>query len=493
MTDFFVLSRPARMASRMTNTSEAEMHHLFRRKRILIRLEERFASLSDPRETFLLAVNQCLRFCPNVAVYVPGLAASLLNRCKMLSHGTHGSGGNLASVRSDDTAGFDAILSVGTRVRSCGHWITVNSGGWVARLAASDSGVDELFWEKHPSNPIGAIAAACLGSAGVFLRIIETGAPRAGEFSLFSHETAQPGALYVGPELPNSPIALTTFLVGCGAVANGWAYTIRRLPVTGEVQAIDGQSIQLENLGSYVTADRSWLKRPKVELMRALLFPAIRVTERPDEWEFFKIRVEHGLTVPNIIVNGLDNVATRHSVQRLWPDVLIDMAAGGLTSQVIVSQPRRGGLCLLHGLHRPPNELTWAERLSRDTGLPIERILNEPTTPITQQDIESAPPEKRPDLERARGRLICGHITQRNREMEGFDDDFAPAVPFVTTWSGAVGAAETMKYLMGHRHVSSLHYQKSFESGRLRGLGMTCTSNCECRQLTPKSSGLKGP
>ncbi len=71
--------------------------------------------------------------------------------------------------------------------------------------------------------------------------------------------------------------------------------------------------------------------------------------------------------------------------------------------------------------------------------------------------------------------------------MEGHDPDFAPAVPFVTAFSGIRGAAETMKWLMGHRCVHSLHFQHSFESGRSRALDMTCNPGCECqvpRRLT---------
>jgi hypothetical protein len=44
-----------------------------------------------------------------------------------------------------------------------------------------------------------------------------------------------------------------------------------------------------------------------------------------------------------------------------------------------------------------------------------------------------------------------------------------------------VGAAETMKWLMGHRHPNSLHFQKSFESSRSRALEMKCDPACQCQ------------
>src|SRR5258707_13283273 len=63
-------------------------------------------------------------------------------------------------------------------------------------------------------------------------------------------------------------------------------------------------------------------------------FPLIRpisnidVRDRSDQWEFFKIRLVHGLKVAPLIITGLDNVRSRHSVQRVWPETLIDMGAG---------------------------------------------------------------------------------------------------------------------------------------------------------------------
>lgn len=261
------------------------------------------------------------------------------------------------------------------------------------------------------------------------------------------------------------------------------AYAVKRLPITGRLEGIDRQSLRTENLGPYVAAGRQWLGKPKVEVIRDLLSPAIEVVPRAEEWELFKIRLSFGVAVPPLIVSGLDNVETRHAVQRIWPEVLIDMAAGGLTTQVIVKKRADDGLCLLRALTLSANEISYTDRLAMETGLRRERILNEPTTPITQGDIDAAPPDKRPALERARqqGQLICGRVTEQNLKLEGYDPDFAPAVPFVTAFSGVIGAAETIKCLMGHRNRRSLHYQRNFQSSRGRALEMKCDVGCECQ------------
>jgi hypothetical protein len=136
-------------------------------------------------------------------------------------------------------------------------------------------------------------------------------------------------------------------------------------------------------------------------------------------------------------------------------------------------------ICLLQALEVPPNEVDWAERLAQQTGLSAERIRQDPTSEITTADIAAADPNLRPLLENAQGTLICGRVTEQNLTMEGHDPNFAPAVPFVTAFSGIIGAAETMKYLMGCSQA--LHYQQNFFSYRGRALHMRCNSQCECR------------
>jgi len=230
---------------------------------------------------------------------------------------------------------------------------------------------------------------------------------------------------------------------------------------------VDRQSLGIENLGPYVAASREWLRKPKAEMIASLLSAEIAAAPKNEEW--VKIRLGYGVRVPSVIVNGLDNVETRHSVQRLWPEVLIDMAAGGLTSQVIVKPRYSDAICLLRALIRPDDELSWAARAAQETGLDVERILKGPTTAIGEEDVARAPEAKRESLRRAQreGRLLCGHVTEHNLHFEGHDANFAPAVPFVTGFSGVVGAAALMKWLMGYRG-DGLHFQYSFRSGHVQ-------------------------
>jgi hypothetical protein len=481
------LSRPIRLAADLSGQDETALEHLFIGAKILVRLEEAFANVHDARETFLFTVNQVIRFCPNVAVCTPVGSGDLVDAADDIAVRVHGERHRISVSGLEEAGSFQAIVNVGTEVLRGVPSVTVNSTGWVARVASADSGTAGLPWARGGPNPIGALAAACLGAGRVFFFLI--GQPLVTpptEISLFTLEVGPAGALPEGPPLPVASLELDGFLVGCGAVTNGWAYAVKRLPIVGHLEAVDRQVLRIENIGPYVASGREWLGKPKAEMIAKVLGPAIGVTPRPDEWEFFKIRLRYGLRVPPIVVNGLDNVETRHSVQRLWPEALIDMASGGLTSQVILKARRDDGICLLRALHRPAHEVGWAERLARETGLPIERILEEPTTAISEDDIEQAPEDKRVGLERARenGQFVCGRVTEHNLHFEGRDTNFAPAVPFVTGFSGVAGAAATMKWLMGYSERASFHFQHSFASGRARRITMKCDPGCDCWTAT---------
>jgi hypothetical protein len=475
-------SRPARLAANLAARTEEECAHLFLKKSVLIRLESAFAHIQDARETFLFALNQVLRFCPNVSLLVPPEYQDLADRSIELAFAIHGAGRWIQIIGSDrEVAAFDAIINVGTTVANDLPWITVNSSGWLGRVASARSGVNELPWSSASANACGALAAACLGVGAAFLTILGQPPNISQEISLFTHQVADLGVLHEGPALPSDPLEIDAFLVGCGAVTNGWAYTIKRLPIVGTLQAIDRQSLRIENLGPYVLATRAQVKTPKAQIIAEFLAPTVAVTPRPEEWELFKIRLNYGIAVPALIINGLDHVGTRHSVQRLWPETLVDMAAGGLTTQVIVKPAATDALCLLRALDIPPGELEWAERLALETGLSVERIRSQPVTEITKDDVDAAGPAHRAQLEKSQGKLICGRVTEQNLTMEATTPDFAPAVPFVTAFSGVVGAAETLKRLMG---VSSgLHYQRHFQSNRSRALQMVCDSECECQEV----------
>lgn len=478
-------SRPAALAAELTATPAERIEHLFTTKRILLRLETGLAAVTEARETLLLLANEALRFCPNITVELPPAAPELARALDLLAVEIHGS--SAIVVGRSENGAFDAIVNVGTEIRALPNWITVNADGWLCRVATS-SGMGASLPEGYTQpNPLGALGAACLGAGQAFLALVgERLLERAVEISMYALEQGAPGELASGPDLPAEAVELDTLLVGCGGVGNGWLYAIRRVPVAGRVEAVDHQALRPENLGPYVCATRRRLWKPKVQVAKEELEPDLTVVARAERFRFFKARLGYGQSyLPELVVSALDNPRTRHDVQRLWAPLTLDLAAEGLTAQVVVKQRADNGLCLIEAHTDTVGEDAELVELAEATGLSVER-LRDFESEITEEDIAAAPPEKRPALEDARrcGQPICGRVGELDLNDEEYSRRFTPAVPFVTAFTGIVAAAQTIKAKL-EPPLASLHFQFSFKSYRSRVLKMRRAADCECAQHRP--------
>ena len=481
-------SRPLALAATLIGEDAPAIEDLFTTRRVLLCLEREAAASAPLREGFLLAVNEILRYCTNVAVALPPDCDETASAAVALAREIHGSGAriDLLALAETDEQVYDAVLNVGRELHEHPAWIAIDGSGWTARVATAESGLEILPPSSAPPNVFAALAAASLGAGQVFLALV--GRPllaRPLAFSLWSLETGSPAEVPDGPPLPEG-IELQSLLVGCGGVAHGFAYAAARSPLRGELEAVDKQSLRPENLGAYVCATRSRLGEAKAEVIRDVLAPAIEVRPRNERLHFFKARIGHGQTrVPKIVIVGLDDERVRHEVQRLQAPVTIDMAAEELTAQLIVKDVADDGVCLI-GAYRvdesAPGEL---EQLAKALGLPVERVGDFEST-ITAEDVATAPPEKRAMLEEARrrGQRICGRATELDLHEEDGSGAFTPAVPFVTAFTGIAAAAQLTRQLMGAGE-GSLHFQFSFLTYRSREMRMRCPADCECARAKP--------
>lgn len=334
------------------------------------------------------------------------------------------------------------------------------------------------------SNPAGALTAAALTAGEAFLRLIGLSRPSRGfELSAWSGACGSLGSLPQDPPLPAIP-PIDALLIGCGNVMNGWAVAARALRITGHARAVDRQSLGGENLGPYSLARRHMIGQPKTLLLARHLEPLITVARYDEELSLFLPRITRWhLPLPPLVINGLDEVEARHMVQRLWPEVLVDMAAGGTTSQVIVHQRRQGGQCLLRAYEAPSSETGYIRRTEAATGLRRERFLSPFTTPVTAEDVAQAPPEHRARLQAAAdsGQLICGYINQASLTETSGGENFAAAAPFIGALTGARAAAVTVAMLAGHHAPGGLRWQYNFLSNRARTAETHCPGTCECQ------------
>ncbi len=465
-------SRPLRGAAALAGVDEAEAGRRFSGKVVLVRLADDSTANADAREAFLFAVNLCLRF---VDVAVTTADADLDAAAHKLADEV--TGAPLA------TGPADVTLVVGTSVVHDAPTIVVNSNGWLARLATSASNIDALPHSTAPTNVLGALASACLGASQVFHFLAGVGlAAEPVELSLYTLAQGDLGTLALGPPLP-AAMELNTLLVGCGGVMQGFVYALKRLAVSGHARAVDRQRLRDENLGPYVLATLAGRGIEKAKIIRDYLAPAIAVTPyNEDFYPLFTTRLDRGhFPLAPVVVAGLDRVTPRHIVQRLWPELLIDMGAGGETAQLIVKRRGSDAACVLELLERPASEVDELVRLSAENGFDPDSIRDEMDAPVSAGDVAQAPAKLRAAMKEARrqGQLRCGFIRTRALDHEQSGDDFVAAVPYVVGFAGVAAAAELVKQLT--EPSAGLRYQFSFASLRGRRIEVG-VGDCECRR-----------
>src|SRR5260370_3708001 len=108
-----IFSRPTRLGAALSGMSEEAVEHLFVKKKVLVQLESDFCEVPDARETFLFAVNQLLRFCPNIGVSIKKDAVDLIRVCRELAVQVHGPQATVEVVEGvKPTFGFDVVVTV---------------------------------------------------------------------------------------------------------------------------------------------------------------------------------------------------------------------------------------------------------------------------------------------------------------------------------------------------------------------------------------------
>jgi hypothetical protein len=477
VTGDLALSRPLRLATQITGASPDETRFRLDNAMVYVQIAGKFTRTPDAAILLRSLVDQLSRFCGTVIVSAPaGIAQTCLDRDRELHHtprvrvGRRPVSGSVIDVVVGDTTGVPG-------------GIVTCSDGWVGKVRSLDT--HQLTTAFTAANPIGALTAAALTAGEVFLRLVGVDCPsHAFELSAWTGESGPPDSLPTGPNLPTIP-TIDALLIGCGNVMNGWVAAARALQIAGHVRAVDRQSLGEENFGPYALARRDMIGQPKTALLAKSLQPHITVTPHDEDLDLFAPRVTRWqLPLPGLVITGLDDVEPRHVVQRLWPDVLVDMAAGGTTSQVVVYRRGDAGQCLLGAFTAFEAEPAYVRRVEALTGLRAERFLTDFTTPITSEDVAQAPREHRARLQAAAdaGQLVCGFINQASLTTTSTDDDFAPAAPFVSALTGARAAAITVALLVGDDVPGGLHWQYNFLSSRARTAIMRCLDTCECRR-----------
>lgn len=471
-------SRPQLVADHLGDL--ASDRHRFLHKRVLLTGEVDVLATENGARCFLDSIRLLVRICPNITIVIPTASRSLLDSSKALARRiTFGKDLEFRDEIGDVTA-HDAILSVGAAVKPELPWTTINSNGWVARVSSGDR---ELPRECGLTNPVGALAAACLGAGEVFKRLIRLKRDRGELLNGFSYSlrTYRHDIRDCGPALPGT-LDSHLIVVGAGAIGNGLVHLASRLGFSGRITIVDSQEYGEENLGTCILIGPSDLHEPKAETLAQYLRQA-KIDARGYHMPFEQYsRQSHDFAA--IVANGVDNIDARHEIQRdLWPDVIIDGAIGDFMCQVS-RHPWRDDIACLICLFRKPEGKHAEDLQNEETGLSHKRVMC-PEVAVTESDVQHAPAAKQDFLRLRIGRSICSVIQEAialklstEKQVEGFE----PSVPFVACFSACMVMAETVAHICDWPSILGPRFQFDFLLGPAHGqeLPQRRRTNCIC-------------
>ena len=242
---------------------------------------------------------------------------------------------------------------------------------------------------------------------------------------------------------------------------------------------MDRQQTGAENWGTYIDLTRLDFNKPKAE--SAAKGWSSTVFARPFSMDIEKFLRKAGseIQAPDVVLSALDNIDARHEVQQLWPDVVIDGAIGAFSCQVS-RHPWDGDVACLRCLFQHPPGEDAQLAASRATGLTIESV-RAALERISDSDIENAPADKKQLLWDNKGRPRCSVIPEAiARELSASSERFSASAPFVACFSGAMVAAEFIKYRLGLSSPLDPRFQLDILRGPTRGLMLEQGRRQEC-------------
>lgn len=476
MTTDLVYSRPLLSARQLGE--HAEDAHRFLNRQVLVRIEPKWSSDDNLRECLLTGARLAVRVCRNLTVQVPAGDEGLLRDVARVA--SQAPPGSAVAICTSDPGfhAFDAILSVGSESRPHLPWTTVNADGWLARVSSRGRALPEATGSR---NPISAVAAASLGIAEVFKRLIRLSETKgslldATSLSLMSYQIGEVG---LGPALTHSH-TVDLLIGGAGAIGTSVVHLLTLLEGwTGKVVVVDGDRYAPENCATSLLVGPEQIGQFKADVASSLLGQRFQVVGMPSLLADAAKQLSQVGPYPREILSGFDNIDARHEAQRLYPDLIVDGAIGGFIAQVTTHQWGGPNACLECVFRHPPGARAEVVQ-ALATGLSIERLARLNDT-LTEGDVASAPSNKKEFLRSRVGKQLCA-VVQEGIELlteSPANAPFAPSVPFVATMSAALMVAELAK-AHGDASATAGRYQLDMLRGPAAGLVLpqACRDDC---------------
>ncbi|MGH7146420.1 MAG: ThiF family adenylyltransferase [Nitrospiraceae bacterium] len=457
--------RHLRIASAATGESEEKVVRKFLDQRVLLTGDDRRLRTQTGQLILSVAANLIARFCPKIDLIVPkdlsGYATVTQN---ILQAVDKSSSADFRVVNEPDFGIYAAVLSVG-RPATMTHSTTIVDGkGWLAIV--NQSGNLQAVPDQIDENPFGGLLAAALGAAEVFKYLLKPLPGKAHHFGdvTFSAFDYSINTLAPGPPLPKNLVLPKSLLAGVGAVGNAFLLSLSYVEgLRGELIVVDEEFLDdPSNLNRYLLAFEEDIDplnpKPKTQLAIQLFHG------RPIEIQTFQGPLDQALQQiydrqiarPQVILSAVDNNEARRSLQKVWPDLVLEGATGGTTSQVSRHEYKKGLACLLciHTIEADQGGFSYTKHVAHLSGLAEERIAashRDGSLAVTEQDVAKAPEEKKSLLRENLGKPICSVLSELENISSANPNvlPVQPAVSFVSMISGLLMAGELVKSSSG--------------------------------------------
>ena len=230
--------------------------------------------------------------------------------------------------------------------------IYVDGSGWIARIDRDDP---IAIQRVHDDNPLGPIVAACLAVMEAFKTVTSLPDDQLSAeitYDVFQHEVRSAVTPGAHPSLQPRIDLGTVQMVGVGSVGSAAVRFLGRLPVTGSVQLIDHDEVELVNLNRSPLFEAAHALEgvPKVEVAREFLRGLdCDVSAYDTTYEGFEA-VDAEL--PDVVLPLANEQGVRSQIQHNRPPLMLHATTSGADVTVRRNIPVDEA-CLL--CHFPPD------------------------------------------------------------------------------------------------------------------------------------------
>lgn len=330
-----------------------------------------------------------------------------------------------------------------------------------------------------PASGLGSVLTAALVTAELFKEITGLSPVSRSETKSFDFcpvtFTSQPGRHH-NPTLVLERIAL----LGCGAIGTAIALILSLLKTSGALAVVDPEPFDDPNVITYSLGfnENAAAKTAKTKLVAAAL-PSLDVTPLDIDVQTYIERIDEGaLSMPKVILNGLDTIEARHDAARLHADLTIDGSTGGDTGTTVgLRVAQHDGPCLRCFYPRAPETPTLADR----TGLPPD-LIRDGDAVLDDELLAVVDPAHRFALEHLRGERICALARLLTQ-----DGDFRLSASFVAQLAGClvVGALIVQGQNIERPHSQEVEFDALFGWNTDAAQAREPTPTCVCQTDQP--------